>query len=282
MALVRDDGDVRIVTDDGVGLAVEVTGSGPALLLVHGFGGAKEDFADHVDALARDHTVIVFDHRGHGESDKPADVDAYSIARLRADVLTVADGVGCERFRLLGHSMGGMVVRGIAVDCPERVEALVLMDTSAGPVGSLDVSLMELGAEIALTQGKAALKEVLDAFPVLETPAYLRTLQERPGYQAFCDRKWEMLSEVMWASLVVAIARQTDEAASLATTTCPTLVIVGEQDETFVEPSKAMAASIPNAQLVIIPNAGHSPQFENPAAWLDAMQSFLASLVPAS
>src|SRR5689334_21828384 len=53
---------MRITTDDGVGLAVETAGVGPGLMLVHGFGGAKGDFTDHVAALARDHTVVVFDH----------------------------------------------------------------------------------------------------------------------------------------------------------------------------------------------------------------------------
>jgi pimeloyl-ACP methyl ester carboxylesterase len=98
---------MRITMDDGVELAVEVAGDGPGLLLVHGFGGAKEDFADHVAALAATHTVVVFDHRGHGASDKPADLAAYSLDRLRADTLAVADAVGLDGFRLLGHSMGG-------------------------------------------------------------------------------------------------------------------------------------------------------------------------------
>ena len=103
-------------------------------MLVHGFGGAKEDFADHVPELARDHTVVVFDHRGHGESDKPDDLAAYSFDRLVADTLAVADAVGLDRFRLLGHSMGGMVARRVVLQHPERVEALILMDTAPGPI----------------------------------------------------------------------------------------------------------------------------------------------------
>src|SRR5437868_11027576 len=120
---------MRITTDDGVGLAVERAGDGPGLLLVHGFGGAKEDFADHVPALARDHTVVVFDHRGHGKSDKPANRDAYSVERLVSDVLAVADAADLSTFRLLGHSMGGMVARKVVLRAPERVEALVMMDS---------------------------------------------------------------------------------------------------------------------------------------------------------
>ncbi len=102
-------GPMRITTDDGVELAVEVAGQGPGLLLVHGFGGAKEDFADHVDALGRTHRVVIFDHRGHGASDKPDDLAAYSFDRLAPDIVQVADALDLDQFRLLGHSMGGMV-----------------------------------------------------------------------------------------------------------------------------------------------------------------------------
>src|SRR5947208_1525011 len=100
---------LRVTTDDGVGLAVEVAGDGSGLLMMHGFTGAKEDFTDHLDAFARHSRVVIFDHRGHGASDKPRDVAAYSLDRLASDTLAVADALGLDRFRLLGHSMGGMV-----------------------------------------------------------------------------------------------------------------------------------------------------------------------------
>jgi 3-oxoadipate enol-lactonase len=278
----RDDGAVRITTDDGIELAVDVAGNGPGLLLVHGFGGAKEDFVDHLPLLAEDHTVVVFDHRGHGESDAPADPAAYSFDQLVTDTIAVADATGLEQFRLLGHSMGGMVARRVALQHRDRVEALILMDTAPGPVPSFDAELMETAATIARTQGKAALKEVLDLAAPLNTPAYERVLLERPGYQAFQDQKWDALSEVMWAALVVAIARQNDDLPELAAITCPVLVVVGEQDDPFLDPSRAMAESIPGARLVVVPDAGHSPQFENPEAWVAAIQEFLASPVVSS
>jgi pimeloyl-ACP methyl ester carboxylesterase len=270
---------LRVTTDDGVGLAVDVRGSGPGLVLVHGFGGAKEDFADHLSTLSSDHTVVVFDHRGHGESDQPDAVDRYSLQRLVDDVLAVADALDLPRFRLLGHSMGGMVARRLVLGHPERVEALILMDTSYGPVPGFDSSLMHLAADVALEQGKTALKELLDMAAPLETPAYKRLLWERPGYEAFCAYKWDALSEVMWAALVRVIATQPDDVEAIAGISCPTLVIVGEQDESFLEPSRVMAATIPGAQLVVVPDAGHSPQFENPRAWDAAVGGFLASLV---
>jgi pimeloyl-ACP methyl ester carboxylesterase len=282
-ALASGDHDcMRITTDDGVSLAVETAGEGPGLMLVHGFGGAKEDFADHVPALARDHTVVVFDHRGHGASDKPADATAYSVDRLAADIVQVADGAGLESFRLLGHSMGGMVARKVALRERERVDALIMMDTSPGPVPGFDPSLMESAARVALDQGKDALQELLEMAPVLETPAYQRMLRERPGYQEFQERKFADMSAVMWGAMALALARQDDDLPAMTALECAVLVLVGEQDEPFVIASNAMAAAIPRAQLVVIPDAGHSPQFENPVVWFDALSKFLSSLPAAA
>ena len=76
---------MRILTDDGVGLEVTDLGSGPALMLVHGFGGAKEDFSDQLADLATDHRVITLDLRGHGESDGPEEEAKYFLDRFAAE-----------------------------------------------------------------------------------------------------------------------------------------------------------------------------------------------------
>src|SRR3954451_1154898 len=165
---------MRVTVDDGVRLATMVEGSpeAPGLLLVHGFGGAKEDFADHFDALARDHRVVAFGHRGHGESGAGDDAAAYSLDRLAADTLAVADATGLRDLRLLGHSMGGMVTRRVLLAHPERVAALVLMDTSAGPPPALDPELVAFGAEIVRTHGMGELKRVQDELDPLGSPSY--------------------------------------------------------------------------------------------------------------
>jgi 3-oxoadipate enol-lactonase len=266
---------IRVEMDDGVGLAVAEAGAGPGLLLVHGFGGAKEDFADHVDELGTRYRVVTFDHRGHGQSDAPDDPRAYSLDRLAADVLQVADAVDLADFRLLGHSMGGMVARRIVLAHPERVEALVLMDTSPGPVPGLDPDLIDFGAEIAIEHGKEALKPLLDEAAPLETPSYHQLLLERPGYLEFVDYKWEALSGVMWGAMARDMAHQPDQLARLVDVHCPTLVLVGDQDVPFLEVSKVVAATVPGARLAIIPDAGHSPQFENPTRWFAEVDGFL-------
>lgn len=270
-----------VTVDDGVSLEVVVTGSGPALFLVHGFGGAKEDFADHVENLSRDYRVVVFDHRGHGESGAPTDESAYSLERLGADILCVADALGEERLILLGHSMGGMVARKVALTSPDRIDALILMDTCHGPIAAVDGDLIEMGAQIALSEGMATLKEILDAGTPLDNPAYNRLLEERPGYREFQDKKFASLSAVMWATIVRAIRDQSDDLDAMRSLQMPTLVIVGEVDLPFVSQSRAMADAIPGGELVVIPDAGHSPQFENADAWANALSSFLESVADA-
>jgi pimeloyl-ACP methyl ester carboxylesterase len=272
---------VRVTTDDGVGLSTLVAGpvQAPGLLLVHGIGGAKEDFADHVEVFAHDHRVVTFDHRGHGESDHPDDSEAYSLDRLAADVQAVVDATGLHDLRVLGHSMGGMVVRRFVLAAPEQVAAIVFMDTSAGPPPGLDRELVALGVQVARTQGLAVLKELSDELDLLGSPSYQRVLAERPGFREYADYKWNAQSPVMWARLVEEIVRQPDQLAELAALLVPVLGIVGDEDATFLQPMRDIVATVPGAELVVVPGAGHSPQFENPPIWQKAMEGFLA-LVP--
>jgi 3-oxoadipate enol-lactonase len=271
---------MRVTTDDGVGLATVVAGpaDAPGLLLVHGLGGAKEDFADHLRAFARDHRVVTFDHRGHGESDAPADPAAYSLDRLADDTLAVATATELHDLRLLGHSMGGMVTRRLALAHPELAAALVFMDTSAGPPPGLDREVVALGVEVARNEGLAVLKQLSDELDLLGSAAYQRVLAERPAFREYAEYKWSAQSPVMWAQMVEDIVHQPDQLAELASITVPVLAIVGDEDTTFLGPVRDIAATAPGAELVVVPDAGHSPQFENPPAWLKAMEVFLAQV----
>lgn len=270
----------RLVVDDGVGLAVASAGDpeAPGLLLVPGFGGAKEDFADHVDALAAEHRVVTFDHRGHGASDGPDDPAAYSLDRLAADTRAVAGAFGLRDLRLLGHSMGGMVVRRVALQHPETAVALVFMDTSPGRPPGIDLPLVQLGVEVVRTSGMATLRQIQDELDLMGSDAHRRVLDDREGFREYMADRWRVLSPVMWSTLAVEIASQPDELDALRAVQVPTLVIVGAQDAQFLEPSRAIAAAVEGSRYVEIPDAGHSPQFEQPRAWRAALTDFLASL----
>jgi 3-oxoadipate enol-lactonase len=264
----------RVEVEPGVELAVEVRGDGPALVCVHGFGGAKEDFADHIAALAARWRVITVDLRGHGDSDGPAELSAYSLDRLARDVEAVADAVGAHRFRLLGHSMGGMVARRIVLDHPERVDALVMMSTAAGPPIGLDPDLVDVGAALALDDW-AELTRMLDEVAPLRTAAYQRLVSEREGFADFLAWKWSRVAPPMWAALAPQIAREPVDLERLRAVTCPTLVIVGDLDAAFYDGSLALADAVPGSRLAVIDDAGHHPQFEQPETWLDVVTAFL-------
>jgi pimeloyl-ACP methyl ester carboxylesterase len=265
-------------------VTLSVAEAGPGgrpLLLVHGFGGAKEDFTDFLDDLAGlGWHAVAPDLRGHGASDKPDDEAAYSFEIFAADVLALADRLGWDRFVVLGHSMGGMIVQHVVLDRPERVAALVLMDTSHASPDGIDPAIVDLAVTVLREHGVETFvqlsKELADP---LASPAHTRLLRERAGYEAFCDAKALGASGAMRISMFPRFIDQPDRLARLAGVAVPTLVIVGEQDDAFVAHALRMAKTIPGARLAVIPDAGHSPQFEHTEAWWTALTSFLEELV---
>lgn len=266
------------------GLALEVLEAGAGgrpLLLVHGFTGAKEDFADHLQALAGSGWhVVAPDLRGHGGSDAPSGPERYTLRTFALDVLALADALGWGRFVLLGHSMGGMVVQHVALEAPDRLVGLVLMDTSAGPLGGLDPELIALGKSVVAQGGMDLLIEAQRDLPgALETPAHLRVVATRPGYADFGERKLRASAPDMWLGVIDEIVTtQADRLADLARLSVPTLVVVGEQDAPFLPHARALVGVVPGAQLAVIADAGHSPQFENPDEWFGVLTDFLRRL----
>ena len=259
-------------------LAVAEAGSGGSgLLLLHGFTGAKEDFADWIDAFAaRGFHVVAPDHRGHGASGQPAEESAYSVATFADDARRLVDELGWDRFALLGHSMGGVIAQHLALAVPERLSALVLMDTTYKNVEGIDPALVALATEVVRTEGVERLLELMNERDApLATAADARVRAEREGYIAFGERKFLACSPAMYAAMAAELLNDHDYLAQLATLEVPTLVVVGEQDRPFLVPSQTMADAIPGAELVVLPDAGHSPQFEAPEAWWDAVSGFL-------
>jgi 3-oxoadipate enol-lactonase len=267
-----DTGSIHLtIAEEGVG--------GSPLMLVHGFTGAKEDFGDFFTPLAeRGWHVVAPDLRGHGASDKPTDESAYTLPIFAGDVLALADALGWSRFTMLGHSMGGMIAQQMLLAAPDRIEALILMDTAHGRLeGALDEGMIERALAFIRANGIEAWKEMMEsqADRGLSTPADLRVRAERPGYVEFGERKLLAVSPAMVASMLSQLGTIDDRLERLAAHTTPTLVIVGEQDKPFIGASERMADVMPGASLSVIPDGGHSPQFESPDEWWRALSGFL-------
>lgn len=270
---------VRSVRAGDVTLEIAEAGiGGRHLLLLHGFTGAKEDFADYFDRLAeRGWHVVAPDLRGHGASDHPPAKEDYSLDLLEADVLALADDLGWDRFVLLGHSMGGMVSQAIAVHHPRRVEALVLMDTIPGrPAGGVTLLVFKAAGRVfgMKTMARFARK------PPPRSPESVRRLYaERPSYGEEVQAKILASSPAMARAMMSELSGRPDSLPALRSLDLPVLVIAGEHDMPgFVAGSQAMAAAIPGAALTVLDGAAHSPQFETPDAWWATLAGFLDAL----
>lgn len=247
------------------GLAFQRRGSGPSLVLVHGYLAGSAIWTRELATFSASHDVICPDLAGFGASaalQAPATITGH--AELVLDLL---DRLGVAEFDLLGHSMGGMVVQEIARLAPQRLRSLILYGT--GPQGLLpgrfetiaqsrDRFLAEGVAptahRIAATwflQGEAA-----EAFPLCLAMGRQTTLQ---------------------AALASLSAWETwDGRAALAQITTRTLVIWGSRDRSYPwSQPEALWRGIPGADLAVVPNVAHNVHLENPALFAAILGTFL-------
>jgi len=117
---------------DGVKIHYEVHGDGPPLILTHGYSSTSAMWQGQVGALAKRHKLIVWDMRGHGQSDYPDDPKAYSEALTVGDIAALLDAVGARKAIVGGLSLGGYMSLAFYRAHPERVSALLIIDTGPG------------------------------------------------------------------------------------------------------------------------------------------------------
>ncbi len=258
---------------------IEAGAGGRPLLLVHGHGGSKEDFTFYLPRLAAiGWHAVAPDLRGHGGSSKPNDEAAYSLTQLADDMHALVAALGWTNAVVLGHSLGGMVVQLLVLAHPEIATAVVLMDTSHKLPDHIDHDMVAAGQAVVRDGGTQLLVDIgrrsTEPSP-LDTLPYIELCQADPAHKAWSDSKTLNTAGPAWAALAGDVAAQADRLESLRSVAVPTLVICGEQDHGFMKQSIAMSEAIPGAQLAVIPGGGHSPQFESPRAWWNALRAFL-------
>jgi pimeloyl-ACP methyl ester carboxylesterase len=273
--------EARYETVDSHRLRYVRTGSGPAVVLVHGFGSSLYTWKDVIPALAASHDVVALDLPGFGESDQPADLSFEDFPRA---VLGLMDGLGIEGAALVGNSMGGSTAVAVAAEAPERVVALVLVDSAGfnlGPSerpGLVSFAMSRAGWLLARLPGKrlvveASLRQVFhDASHV--TPErlseYLAAVR-RPGtFPAIRS---------LGASLA---GRQDAVSKALPRVQVPALVLWGGDDRWIpLAHADRFVAALPGSRKVVIPDCGHVPQEENPREVSRLLLEFLAQTAPA-
>jgi 3-oxoadipate enol-lactonase len=254
----------------GTALTCHTYGAGePALVLVHGFTGSSNDWMDVVDELARDRRVVTFDQRGHGESTNVGDERGYTFARLVDDLAFVLDELGVGQCDLLGHSMGGAIAMRYAVRHRERVRSLILMDTSARALDGPSAELLRGAADLVRTHGMPVLLSFADMY----SPPAGAADAERT--RARNRTKLEQMDPAAFAALGHELTLSDTFVEQLAGFDRPTTVLVGEKDSLLRDAAEELAATISTSVLVVIADAGHSPQIDNPTAWLEAVRDHL-------
>lgn len=263
---------------DDIDLAYDDRGSGPTLLLVHGFPLDHAMWSAQLAALAPTHRVLAPDLPGFGRSGLPAPVAASGVLTMEqlADALArFLDALAVPGpVVLCGLSMGGYIAFPFARRYAHRLRGLVLCDTRAIADTAEGAAGRRLMADRVLREGPAPLVESM--LPRLFAPA---TLQGRPDLVAPIRQVMTATDPRTLAAASRGMAVRPDSTPALGDIACPTLVLVGEHDA--ISPPAEMrqiAAAIPGAQFVEIAGAGHLAPLEGPDAVNAALASFLAQL----
>jgi len=247
---------------DRLDLVFNVAGvRGPAspLLLTHGFAATSQMFAGNISALAQNHLVITWDLRGHGRSGAPDDPALYSVPLVLDDMVALLDQLDLPRATLVGHSVGGYLSLEFALTHPDRVDGLVLVDTGPG---------------FRRDEARAGWNAMAERYATSLTERGLDGLPAGAELSAGAHRTATGL--IHFARGVLA-QRDASVLNGLPTIEVPTLVVVGAQDSGFLAGSEYMAAKIPKARLVVVPEAGHAPNIDRPDLFDRRVQEFLAA-----
>lgn len=251
-------------TDDAT-LHFEVHGTGPVLVLTHGASWDLRQWTPQIEAFEDDHTVVVWDVRGHGRSSlPPGPVDAESFT---SDLIALLDHLSVDRAVLGGLSLGGHISLRTAARHPDRVRGLVLIGTpftnAFNRFERLAMPLNRWSTRVLPMSWQAGLQA--------------RVLSDVAATRAYAADATGSIPHDHWVRLWDAISRM-ESRPDLERIACPTLVISGGQDRLAGRQQKALVAGVAGAEHVVIPGAGHGTNLDAPEAVNAAIRQFLAAL----
>jgi len=250
----------RKLDRNGVKIHYEVHGKGPTLLLSHGYSSTSRMWDGQVAALKDRYQVVVWDFRGHGESDYPKDAAQYSEELTVGDMLALLDLVGAKKAIVAGLSLGGYMSLAFHASHPDRVRALMLFDTGPG---------------FKKDEARAKWNESAHARAARFDAEGLKALNQSDEVKLTRHRDASGLAGAARGML----AQKNDRVIqSLDKIAVPTLVLVGANDTNFLAATDYMAAKIKGATKAVIPDAGHAANLHQPALFNQAVEAFLAKL----
>lgn len=256
---------------DGVRINVLDEGTGPAIVFLHGLGGCWRDWEPQVESLSDRYRVVVIEHRGHGRSERVP--GPYSTDQFATDALAVCRDLGIDHAYVVGLSMGGMIAQKLALAAPDFVDALVLCDTFTR-MGRGGVEMLTAAADLVRAQGFGVLRDLM---PADATGWSAVTMAERPWVARNNLREADGNDPDCWAWAVGALVDH-DTSDEVGKITAPSLVVWGAEDAGVpVKLAQPLADALGGAPVVVLDDAGHVCNLEQPEAFDRAITDFFAA-----
>jgi len=265
-----------IANINGVELNYEIAGQGETVVFLHGMTGSTIDWINQISVLSPKYRVVALDQRGHGKSAALSGEEQYSIPIFADDVFALLRMLDIKKCCLAGHSIGGFTALQFALEHPELLAALVLVDTSSGQL-TRDPSIVQLKQkqdELARSQGMEAAFEYGSA----NNPIMIEMHQRNPELREVTRRKMLMTSVDGYIYGSSAIGKWQPVTLRLSEIKVPALIYRGEEDLGFIEAVQVLKEGIADSELVTISGVGHNPHEEAPGAFNEVLLKFLNRL----
>lgn len=272
--------EIVTVAVNDLNIAVTLAGSGPPLLLLHGFTGSAATWAPFLPIFGTRRRVIAPDLIGHGDTDAPAAPDRYRMEQSVADLLALLDRLGVAQADVLGYSMGGRVALHLALAAPRRIRTLLLESAAPGLTDPAERNT-RIQSDHALAaaierDGIAAFVAQWERLPLFASQLQLPDpVREQQRMQRLHNRPIGLANSLrgMGAGQMEPVWER------LTTLGMPVLLLVGAEDQKYGEIGRRMAALLPAARLVSVPHAGHTIHLEQPDRFAQLVVEFLGNAV---
>ena len=266
----------HFTTTDGVRIYYEEHGAGQPVVLAYGIGGNAGMWEPNVAALAARHRLILWEPRGHARSDSPEDPTRVTFAHWVLDLHDLLGHLGLERAVVGGLSLGGGIATRFTLKHPERVSALVVVDSSSAAGLPLDVDNLIMrtrSIKVTLEGGMDAMAE----FAIASNPNVAGRLKLDPSARAEIFAYYRMLAPIGYANALRALIQMDYITDRLSEIRVPTLLVCGDEDPSL-QPMRVMEKRVKGAQFVLLSPAGHFANRDRPEAFNRAVVEFLEGL----
>jgi aminoacrylate hydrolase len=248
---------------------VEERGTGPAFIFIPGLSGLSNAWEYQIAELCQRYRCITFDHRGAGDSDKPA--SGYATEIIAGDVISLMDALGIARAHMAGTSTGGCVLQSLAIDHPGRLRCAIFSNTWV-KADEYITRVQMTRKRIALAYGAEEYVKVSSLF----TSGPMQFRYDLDKVMAFEQRSLQTVADVGILSQRLDMTLTHDRSTELSKISSPSL-IVGTRDDSTVPfyQSEDLHRAIPGSRLVIIEEGGHYSYRRHPQEWCRIMDAFL-------